>query len=63
MNEMMKEYMNELKTHAFQMYLILNRIYLVLITKKPISLVIKLIVILKFVIISNLKYQIDIGSD
>ena len=63
MNEMMKEYMNELKTHAFRMYLILNRIYLVLITKKPISLVIKLIVILKFVIISNLKYQIDIGSD
>ena len=55
--------MNELKTYAFQMYLILNRIYLVLITNKPISLVIKLIVILEFVIISNLKYQIDIGSD
>lgn len=54
--------MNELKTHAFQVYLILNRIYLVLITNKPISLDIKLIVILKF-IISNLKYQIDIGSD
>lgn len=52
--------MNELKTHAFQVYLILNRI--VLTTNKPISLDIKLIVILKF-IISNLKYQIDIGSD
>lgn len=55
--------MNELKTCAFQVYLILNRIYLVLITNKPISLVIKLIVVLKFVIISNLKYLIDIGSN
>lgn len=54
--------MNELKTCAFQVYLILNRIYLVLITNKPISLVIKLIVVLKF-IIANLKYLIDIYSD
>lgn len=54
--------MNELKTCAFQVYLILNRIYLVLITNKPISLVIKLIVVLKF-IIANLKYLIDIHSD
>lgn len=54
--------MNELKTCAFQVYLILNRIYLVLITNKPISLVIKLIVVLKF-IIANLKYLIDIDSD